>query len=56
MYALKVLHKKLKQACPFIHQKRLAISRFCHPSITCWPAIIIDAARPSTPFNDPGKT
>ncbi len=25
MYALKVLHKKLKQACPFIHQKRLTI-------------------------------
>ncbi len=28
MYALKVLHKKLKQACPFIHQKRLAILVF----------------------------
>jgi hypothetical protein len=25
MVALKVLHKKLKQACPFIHQKRLSI-------------------------------
>ena len=25
MYALKVLHKKLRLACPFIHQKRLTI-------------------------------
>jgi hypothetical protein len=25
MHALKVLHNKLQQACPFIHQKRLAI-------------------------------
>ena len=25
MHALKVLHKKLEQACPFIHQKRLTI-------------------------------
>ena len=25
MYALKVLHKKLSQACPFIHKKRLTI-------------------------------
>lgn len=25
MHVLKVLHKKLKQACPYIHQKRLTI-------------------------------
>ena len=25
MYALKVLHKKLVQACPFIHKKRLSV-------------------------------
>ena len=25
MHALKVLHNKLQQACPFIHKKRLAI-------------------------------